>query len=178
MFDIKLDLSEWKKLLDPSAHKRAMSRALNEAARWARKEWIQKIREKYAIRSTYLRERVFSIRHSTPERLRAVVIVQDKKQYPVAMAYPARQTKEGVQTEFLRGKRFVIPSGFLWSGKAWRRKREGGKLVPRKPIEILKGPGTPVIARNREITDRILKESVNKVIARYDAIITYYSKRG
>ncbi|MGB4239565.1 MAG: hypothetical protein WBJ87_08160, partial [Candidatus Hydrothermia bacterium] len=75
MFDIKLDLSEWKKMLDPSAHKRAMSRALNEAARWARKEWIQKIREKYAIRSTYLRERVFSIRHSTPERLRAVVIV-------------------------------------------------------------------------------------------------------
>lgn len=171
MFDIKLDLSEWKKLLDPSAHKRAMSRALNEAARWARKEWIQKIREKYAIRSTYLRERVFSIRHSTPERLRAVVIVQDKKQYPVAMAYPARQTKEGVQTEFLRGKRFVIPSGFLWSGKAWRRKRIGDRLVPRKPIILLKGPGTPVIARSKEITDRILQTAIQKVITRYEALI-------
>jgi len=171
MLDIKLDLSEWEKLLNPTAHKRAMSRALNEAARWARKEWIQKIREKYAIRSTYLRERVFSIRHSTPERLRAVVIVQDKKQYPVAMAYPARQTKEGVQTEFLRGKRFVIPSGFLWSGKTWRRKRIGDRLVPRKPIVLLKGPGTPVIARSKEITERILKMAVEKVIARYEALI-------
>lgn len=179
MLEAKIEgLNRLLMAVNPVLHERAASRALNEALRWARKEWIGNIRGKYAIKSTYLKERVFEVYWASPRRLRGSVVVRDKKQYPVAMAYPARQTKEGVQTEFLRGKRFVIPSGFLWSGKAWRRKRIGDRLVPRKPIILLKGPGTPVIARSKEITDRILQTAIQKVIARYDAIITYYSKRG
>ncbi|MGB4238194.1 MAG: hypothetical protein WBJ87_01055, partial [Candidatus Hydrothermia bacterium] len=76
MFEARIEgLQKLIAVVNPEVHKKAASRSINEALRWARKEWIQKIREKYAIRSTYLRERVFSIRHSTPERLRAVVIV-------------------------------------------------------------------------------------------------------
>jgi len=178
MLEAKIEgLQKLLSVVNPEVHKKAASRAVNETLRWSRKEWIRKIREKYAIKSTYLKERVFEVYWASPRRLRGSVVVRDKKQYSLGLAYPITQTKEGVRTQFIRGKSFVIPHAFIWSGKAWRRKRVGGKLVPRKPIEILKGPGTPVIARSREITDRILKESVNKVIARYDAIITYYSKR-
>lgn len=178
MLEAKIEgLNRLLMAVNPVIHERAASRALNESLRWARKEWIRKIREKYAIKSTYLKERVFEVYWASPRRLRGSVVVRDKKQYPLGLAYPITQTKEGVRTQFIRGKTFIIPHAFIWSGRAWRRKKIGGKLVPRKPIVLLKGPGTPVIARNREITDRILKESVNKVIARYDAIITYYSKR-
>jgi hypothetical protein len=178
MFEARIEgLQNLLAVVNPDVHKKAASRAINETLRWSRKEWIKGIRDKYAIKSTYLRERIFEIYHASPSNLTGKVVVRDKKQYTLGAAYPVHQTGIGVRTEFIKGRPFVIPHAFIWNGKAWRRKRVGGKLVPRKPIEILKGPGTPVIARNREITDRILKESVNKVVERYDALISYYSKR-
>lgn len=177
MFEGKIEgLQNLLKVVDPNVHKKAASRAVNETLRWARKEWIRGIREKYVIKSTYLKERVFEIYHASPSNLTGKVVVRDKKQYSLGLAYPISQTKEGVRTQFIRGKPFIIPHAFIWSGKAWRRKRIGGKLVPRKPIVLLKGPGTSVIARNREITDRILKQSVDKVVQRYESLISYYSK--
>ncbi len=177
MFEGKIEgLQNLLKVVDPNVHKKAASRAVNETLRWARKEWIRGIREKYVIKSTYLKERVFEIYHASPSNLTGKVVVRDKKQYSLGLAYPISQTKEGVRTQFIRGKPFIIPHAFIWSGKAWRRKRIGGRLVPRKPIVLLKGPGTPVIARNREITDRILKQSVDKVVQRYESLISYYSK--
>jgi len=177
MFETRIEgLEKLLTVVKPDVHRKAASRSINETLRWARKEWIKGIREKYTIKSTYLKERIFEIYYASPSNLTGKVIVRDKKQYTLGAAYPIYQTGVGVRTEFIKGKPFVIPHAFIWNGKAWRRKREGGKLVPRKPIEILKGPGTPVIARRREITDRILKETVNKVITKYDSLISYYSK--
>jgi len=172
MLEAKIEgLNRLLMAVNPVLHERAASRALNESLRWARKEWIKGIRDKYAIKSSYLKERIFEIYHASPSNLTGKVVVRDKKQYTLGAAYPISQTGIGVRTEFIKGRPFVIPHAFIWSGKAWRRKREGGKLVPRKPIEILKGPGTPVIARSKEITDRILQTAIQKVITRYEALI-------
>jgi hypothetical protein len=183
MFEAKIEgLQKLLAVVNPDVHKKAASRAINETLRWAQKEWIKGIREKYAIKATYLRKQIFDIHHASPSNLTGKVVVRDKKQFTLGTTnpynpYPISQNSIGIKTEFIRGKPFIIPHAFIRNGKAWRRKRIGGKLVPRKPIEILKGPGTPVIARNREITDRILKEAVNKAIARYEALILYYSRR-
>jgi hypothetical protein len=179
MIEAKIEgLNRLLMAVNPAIYKRAASRALNEALRWARKEWIKGIREKYAIKSTYLKERVFEIYPASPSNLTGKVVVRDKKQYSLGLAYPISQTKEGVRTQFIRGKSFVIPHAFIWSGRAWRRKRVGGKLVPRKPIVLLKGPGTPVIARNREITGAVMFEALNRVWDRFWALISFYLQRG
>jgi hypothetical protein len=179
MLEAKIEgLNRLLMAVNPVLHERAASRALNEALRWARKEWIRRIREKYTIKSTYLKERAFRVYWASPRRLRGSVEIRDKKQYSLGLAYPIQQTKEGVRTQFIRGKSFVIPHAFIWSGRAWRRKKIGGKLVPRRPIVLLKGPGTPVIARNREIANEVMFGALDRAWDRFWSLISFYLQRG
>lgn len=180
MIEAKLiGLEKIIRITNPQLYKKASVRAMNHTATHIRKFWISLIKQRFAVKSSYLRERVFEIRRASRNKPTAIVAVKEKKSFSLFHAYPTRQTAAGVQTEIRKGKKVLIPHGFIVAGKgAYIRQKQGGRLVPRLPIRFLRGAGVGLLVRNQELQERLEKEAVEYGKKELEREIKYYLQKG
>lgn len=170
MVEAKLSGAEnWLRILNPSQYYKFAASAVNESLRSSRTFWIRKIRERYAVKSSYIKENVFSIVKATQKDPRGLIVVNAKKKLALGLAYPAYQTKTGVTAEIVRGRKFQIPSAFIWRGTVFRRKKQGGKLVPRLPIEKKWGASVQTVAMASPVIDAVSSYAVQKALERFES---------
>lgn len=155
-------LEELRKVFNKKELNTIMVRTLNDAAKQTKSFLVKKIRERYAIKASYLRERAFSIKKATPSRLYAVLVAKGGKGVSL-MHYPVRQTKKGVSAQVLRGRRVLIPHAFIQhvGGRphVFIRKIVGGRRVGRYPVQRLLGPGMTTFIQHPEIWNAAHKKA-------------------
>lgn len=170
MIEAKLTGTEnWPRVLNPDAYYKFAASAVNESLRSSRSYWIKKIRERYAVKSSYIRENVFSVVKATQKDPRGLIVVNQKKKLALGQAFPAHQTKTGVTAEIVRGHKFHIPHAFIWQGIVFRRKKVGSKLVPRLPIEKKWGASVQTVAMASPVIDAVSSYAVQKALERFES---------
>lgn len=137
----------------PGAMARLMPPALNQAAAQMRTWLYRQFAERMSIaRKSSIRDRLAISPKATPANWSAGVRIELKR-FTVASFKGVRQLKAGVRWSPRPGVMNLIPRAFLTGGfthyasgeyvesrQVWRRAEEGGRMVPRYPIHVLKGP--------------------------------------
>lgn len=142
VLDIKLDKSGLA-ALEPGPFKRAVVRALRKAGvtalRDMRSEATKRIRQRKRIASKYI-SRAISMQRAKGSDIQGMLWAVNVSGEPVPLiAYPHRQTKQGVSVEVNRGKRTIVKGSFIATMRSghegvFRRRGEA-----RLPIEELRG---------------------------------------
>jgi len=96
--------------------------------------------------------------------------------FTVASFKGVRQLKEGVRWSAAPGAQRVIPRAFVRKGfthdktggylnlkQVWRRKSEGGRLVPRYPLSLLRGPSLAAVWENKPALRRQTEKQAGEI---------------
>ena len=120
---------------------KALRRAGNDAARAMRAEARRQTRDRVAMKSAFMGNASMPLTLAKGSKLETMFwrMAVSGKPVPLLQGYPARQTRNGVSAEIVRGKRTVITSAFIRNSRSGRQSvflREG---KPRLPIHSLFG---------------------------------------
>lgn len=122
-----------------AAVRRALRKAGATALRDMRSETVKRIRFRKRIRSRYI-SRALTLRRAKGSDIAAMEWAIDVSGEPVPLvAYPHRQTRNGVSVEVNRGKRTLVAGSFVATMRSGHqgvfRRRGNGRL----PIDELRG---------------------------------------
>ena len=126
-----------KRRFGKKAMRKFMQRTANEAIRECEAKTVQHLAAKNQIPPSLVREHIYFKQKSDGKRT-AVTAWSPTRRVQIKRLNPI-QTATGVKWRWA-GRQRSRRHAFLMHGHAFRRKKEGGQLVSRLPIEKIKGP--------------------------------------
>lgn len=150
----------------------AIARAINHTIAKAKTLTSREIRNLYSVDASTLGKALTQVK-ADRLTLTGKIIARGR---PISLArYKARQTRQGVTVEVLRGKRKLIPGVFLanlksgYKGVMVRGKHAQGKIVRRKHRVIKSGNDLPItslagVSIPKQLANKIILRSIEKGI--------------
>ena len=150
----------------PKGIERAMASAINRAAQSGRTEAVKKVRERYIVKASTVREPLKIERASSSSpiaTLRAVGSVIPLSKFKIRPSKPTPGKSTPVTATVIKGKGGIIPKAFVArmpAGHVGVYRRKGR---PRLPIMELYGPSAPQMIGNEEVM-RALEEKAQQTL--------------
>ena len=150
----------------PKGIERAMASAINRAAQSGRTEAVKKVRERYIVKASTVREPLKIERASSSSPiaiLRAVGRVIPLSKFKIRPSKPTPGRSKPVTATVIKGKGGTIPKAFVArmpTGHVGVYRRKGR---PRLPIMELYGPSVPQMIGNEEVM-RALEEKAQQTL--------------
>lgn len=130
----------------------AVNRAVQRAGTTLKTETSKEVRKTYALKAKNLGGRILHI-EKAPKEL-AVQLRISGQQIPLGDFGNPKQGPKGTRVTVKRGSRTLYPRAFIATLKGgakpnvYWRVRDGNKLVPRGPLQLLMGPAVAQVVSN------------------------------